>query len=202
VPSKWVWEDIGNYYGAGVYGLSLFDNTLALHFKTGPEGSTPEITGYSPDICLPELVNRLSSYGNSDRGYVFAAPYGNYGWMTGTIPANRDDFVLKASITDPPMLIASLFDLLLDSAGIEVRQDPSTCRIENTAAGEMVLIAEVESPTLNHWQSFCIMKASTSTQSISQRTWPSFKGRGTTLSGIEVIYSFLTEAGVDTKVFL
>jgi D-alanyl-D-alanine carboxypeptidase/D-alanyl-D-alanine-endopeptidase (penicillin-binding protein 4) len=34
VPSKWLWEDIGNYYGAGVYGLSVFDNTYEIHLKT------------------------------------------------------------------------------------------------------------------------------------------------------------------------
>ncbi|OFY57214.1 MAG: hypothetical protein A2V50_02055 [Bacteroidetes bacterium RBG_19FT_COMBO_42_10] len=25
VPGKWLWEDAGNYYGAGAYGLSLYD---------------------------------------------------------------------------------------------------------------------------------------------------------------------------------
>ena len=31
VPPKWLWEDIGNYFGAGVYGLSAFDNTVEIH---------------------------------------------------------------------------------------------------------------------------------------------------------------------------
>ena len=34
VPAKWLWEDAGNYYGAGAYGLSVFDNTYEIHFKT------------------------------------------------------------------------------------------------------------------------------------------------------------------------
>ena len=33
VPAKWQWEDIGNYYGAGVYGLSVFDNTVEIHLE-------------------------------------------------------------------------------------------------------------------------------------------------------------------------
>ena len=32
VPAKWQWEDLGNYYGAGVYGLSVFDNTARDSF--------------------------------------------------------------------------------------------------------------------------------------------------------------------------
>jgi serine-type D-Ala-D-Ala carboxypeptidase/endopeptidase (penicillin-binding protein 4) len=48
VPSKWLWEDIGNYYGAGVYGLSVFDNTYEIHLKSSGENSTPVITGIIP----------------------------------------------------------------------------------------------------------------------------------------------------------
>ena len=33
VPAKWLWEDAGNYYGAGAYGLSVFDNTFEIHFR-------------------------------------------------------------------------------------------------------------------------------------------------------------------------
>ncbi len=32
VPAKWLWEDAGNYYGAGAYGLSVFDNTFRNSF--------------------------------------------------------------------------------------------------------------------------------------------------------------------------
>lgn len=202
VPPKWLWEDIGNYYGAGVYGLSLFDNTYEIHFRTSSEGTVPEITGYSPDICRYQLSNQLTSYGNSDRGYVFAAPYGNYGWMKGTIPANRNDFVLKASIPDPPLLMATLFDHMLDSAGIVVRQDPSTCRIENRAEQEIVLLAEVESPplfsiaeVLNH------ESVNLYAEHLLKEIGLQFNGKGTTLAGIEVVYNFLNDAGVDAKGF-
>ena len=54
----------------------------------------------------------------------------NYGWIAGTIPVNRDDFVLKASITDPPLLLAEIIDNMLDSMGVDISDDPSTTRIE------------------------------------------------------------------------
>ena len=41
------------------------------------------------------------------------------GGLQASIPVNREDFVLKASITDPPLLLAKLFDSMLDSAGID-----------------------------------------------------------------------------------
>ncbi len=202
VPSGWLWEDIGNYYGAGVYALSLFDNTFHIHFRTSSEGSVPEITGFVPDICRYDLSNQLISYGNTDMGYVFSAPYGSYGWIAGSIPANREDFVLKASIPDPPLLMARMFDLMLDSAGIEVGQAPSTSRIENVIPAEMILLAEVESPplasiieVLNH------ESVNLYAEHLLKEIGLQFKGKGTTKSGIEVLYSFLQDAGTDTSGF-
>jgi len=82
VPAKWLWEDAGNYYGAGAYGLSLFDNTFEIHFRTRGEGSIPEITGIFPEQCRSELSNQLIASGNTDEGYVFSAPYNKYSWIT------------------------------------------------------------------------------------------------------------------------
>ena len=202
VPSGWLWEDIGNYYGAGVYGLSFSDNTFHIHFKTSEPGSVPEITGIVPEICSYDLSNQLISYGNTDMGYVFSAPYGSFGWIAGSIPANREDFVLKASITDPPFLMASLFDLMLDSAGIEVVKAPSTSRIENAIPPETILLAEVESPplaaiieVLNH------ESVNLYAEHLLKEIGLQFEKKGTTKAGIEVLYSFLQDAGADTSGF-
>ena len=124
VPAKWLWEDAGNYYGAGAYGLSVFDNTFEIHFRTSGDGSIPEITGIVPDQCRSELSNQLIASGDTDEGYVFSAPYNHYRWIAGSIPVNSEDFVLKASITDPPLLLAEVFDSMLDSAGIDVSGEP------------------------------------------------------------------------------
>ena len=43
VSAKWVYEDLGSYYGAGCYGLSVFDNLYKLYLRTGSAGSKPEI---------------------------------------------------------------------------------------------------------------------------------------------------------------
>ncbi|MCX6261838.1 MAG: D-alanyl-D-alanine carboxypeptidase, partial [Bacteroidia bacterium] len=144
VPAKWLWEDIGNYYGAGAFGLSVFDNKFEIHFKTSGDGSIPEITGIVPDQCRYELSNQLVASDNTDKdGYVFSAPYNDNGWIAGSIPVNMGDFVLKASILDPPLLLAEIFNSMLDSAGIAVSGDPSTTRVEKKLTGdEPVIIAE------------------------------------------------------------
>ena len=35
VSDEWTWVDMGNYYAAGAYGVSVFDNTYSLFFEIG-----------------------------------------------------------------------------------------------------------------------------------------------------------------------
>ena len=120
VPDKWLWEDEGNYYGAGAYGLSVFDNSYEIHFKTFSDSSSPEITRIIPAECKQELTNFLIASGTTDEGNVFTAPYGSSGWMHGKIPVNQLDFVLKASVTDPPLLLARIINDKLKAAKVKI----------------------------------------------------------------------------------
>lgn len=201
VPAKWLWEDAGNYYGAGAYGLSVFDNTFEIHFRTRGEGSTPEITGIVPDRCSSELSNQLIASGDTDEGYVFSAPYNKYKWIAGSIPINREDFVLKASITDPPMLLAEVFDSMLDSAGIDVSGSPSTIRIEKKpAVNEPVIISEVSSPVLSEIIEVLNHESvNLYAEHLLKEIGRTFNNHGTTEAGIEVLYRFLKDSGVDSS---
>ncbi len=149
VPGRWLWEDLGNYYGAGVYGLSVFDNMYEIHLRTSSEGSGTEITKIVPVECSTDLDNKLVSSGSRDMGYVFAAPYGNGGWMAGSVPANREDFVLKASVTDPPLLAARMLGNALGRAGIATGREPATYRTARPADDvAMTRIGIIKSPPL------------------------------------------------------
>jgi D-alanyl-D-alanine carboxypeptidase/D-alanyl-D-alanine-endopeptidase (penicillin-binding protein 4) len=201
VPAKWLWEDAGNYYGAGAYGLSVFDNTFEIHFRTLGEGSIPEITGIVPDQCRSVLSNQLITSGYTDEGYVFSAPYNTYSWISGSIPVNRDDFVLKASITDPPLLLAEVFDSMLDSAGIDVSGSPSTIRIEKKpSVNELVIISEVSSPALSEIIEVLNHESvNLYAEHLLKEIGRTFNNHGTTEAGIEVLYRFLKDSGVDSS---
>lgn len=129
-PGGWSWSDLGNYYGAGAHGLSLYENMFRIHLRTGNEGTIPEITFIEPEIPGYLITNRLISKGSTDKGYVYAAPYDEEAEIRGTIPVNRADFVLKASIPDPPLLAAHLLSEALKEAGVEVSGLPATTRTE------------------------------------------------------------------------
>ena len=201
VPAKWLWEDEGNYYGAGAYGLSVYDNTYEIHFKTLSDSSAPAIKEIIPDECRFELSNFLISSGTTSEGYVFAAPYSKNGWLAGKIPVNQDDFVLKASITDPPLLLARILNDKLKARGIRTSGNPTTIRLESKYKTEKVVpVIETISPpladiieVLNH------ESVNLFAEHLIKELGKKFKNNGSTASGADVIIEFLKNSGIDTN---
>jgi D-alanyl-D-alanine carboxypeptidase/D-alanyl-D-alanine-endopeptidase (penicillin-binding protein 4) len=200
VPSKWLWEDIGNYYGAGAYGISVFDNTYEIHFKTLSDTITPAIKEIIPGECKSELTDYLIASGSTSDGYVFAAPYSTSGWLAGNIPANQDDFVLKASITDPPLLLARILNTKLKAGGIKISGSPTTIRLLKYFTPNIVPITQTISPTLaeiievQNKESINLFA-----EHLIKELGKKFKKNGTTASGAEVIIDFLKNSGLDTN---
>ena len=201
VPGKWLWEDTGNYYGAGAYGLSVFDNTYEIHFKTSSDSDKFIITKIIPVECSPELSNWLSVSGTSDEGYVFAAPYSTNGWLAGTIPANREDFVLKASISDPPLLIAKMINNKLKTEGIAISEEPSTFRSNQKYFSEYFYqVAETTSPPLADIIEFLNHESvNLFAEHLVKELGKVYNDNGSTYSGIEVIKNFLQEADISSE---
>ena len=201
VPGSWNTEDIGNYYGAGVYGLSVFDNTFQIHFKTSIKGSVPVITKIVPDHCGIEFVNYLTASGTEDNGYIYSFPYSSKGWIAGTIPENKDDFILKGSIPDPPLFLARTLYKKLADAGIKVSGNPVTSReMPEVRTENFVSISETTSPTLSTIIEVLNHKSvNLYAEHLIKALGRKFKNSGTTSAGIEVVKEFLDSAGINTS---
>ncbi len=203
VPARWLWEDIGNYYGAGAFGLALFDNTYEIHLNTSSVNSSPVIEKIVPEECRAELVNRLVASGTTDQGYVFAAPYSGIGWIEGSVPAGRENFVLKASIPDPPMLIAEMTDKRLKEAGIKIKGNPSTARIEpGPEYSEITPLDTIISPPLADLIEM-LNKESVNlyAEHFVKELGKVFLNEGTTESGTEIVMQFLNDSGIEAEGF-
>jgi D-alanyl-D-alanine carboxypeptidase/D-alanyl-D-alanine-endopeptidase (penicillin-binding protein 4) len=201
VPAKWLWEDTGNYYGAGAYGLSVFDNTYEIHFTTFSNGTIPSIKQIVPDECRFDLSNFLICSGTSDEGYVFTAPYSNSGWIAGTIPINQQDFILKASITDPPLFLAKLLTEKLKKIGVKTSGKPTTVRLEkNYHPEKTVQVTQTVSPALSEIVSVLNHESvNLIAEHLTKELGKKFKNSGTTASGIEVVDDFLKNSGINTN---
>lgn len=127
--ASWQWIDMGNYYGAGAWGLNIHENMYYLRFRqTDQVGETPDIALVEPDI--PELVfnNEVSSApaGTGDNAYIYGAPFTGERYVRGTIPVGRGTFSIKGSMPDPPLTAARYLNQRLKEVGIVCEKGPGT----------------------------------------------------------------------------
>ena len=117
----WTWEDIGNYYAAGVYGISYLDNSCRVIFRSGHAGTIPEIIRINPVIPGLTFENHLLSTKIAfDSCYFYGAPHLNLRSIYGEIPADRDEFTVKCDIPNPALLLTQNFTKALIENKIEV----------------------------------------------------------------------------------
>ena len=67
IPGGWPWNDMGNYYGAGVWGVNWRENVFEI-YTFGKE-----IKSFS-NINDIKWVNELRTEGNSDKSIIYTAP--------------------------------------------------------------------------------------------------------------------------------
>lgn len=132
INPKWTWEDMGNYYAPGIHGISYLDNTYKLIFRSGSVGSKPEILRTSPEIPGLTIDNYVTvTTTKSDNAYFYGAPYSNYRFITGEIPANKAEFSVKGDIPNPALLLAQHFHSKLTESGFSISESPIVLEGEN-----------------------------------------------------------------------
>ncbi|MCB9081800.1 MAG: D-alanyl-D-alanine carboxypeptidase/D-alanyl-D-alanine-endopeptidase [Lewinellaceae bacterium] len=108
-PESWSWNDLGNYYGAGIWGLNFHDNLYFLRFqRTTRIGDRPSIIQTEPGGTGLEFLNEVVQDGprTGDNAYIFGGPYTALRYVRGTIPAGSSPFTIKGSLPDPPLFAA------------------------------------------------------------------------------------------------
>ncbi|MFN8255428.1 MAG: D-alanyl-D-alanine carboxypeptidase/D-alanyl-D-alanine-endopeptidase [Bacteroidales bacterium] len=128
---KWLWEEVGNYYGAGAIGLSAFDNLYEIHFSSPSKpDSLTKVIYTLPEIKGLEIHNEVKSSNiNEDRAYVYGSPYQYLHEIRGTIPKNRNDFTIKGAMPDPPLFLANYFVEKLQIRNIKINGKATTSRL-------------------------------------------------------------------------
>lgn len=129
IPATWIWGDLGNYYGAGPCGLSIYENVCQISLKSGKKGDSTEITCVNPYIPSLSFDNYVKSMiTRKDESYIYGAPYQENRIIKGGIPINKDEFEVRGSIPDPAYLAAFELDMELRSLGVKLANTSSTLR--------------------------------------------------------------------------
>lgn len=116
IPDGWVWQDIGNYFGAGAQVLNWRENQFDLILKSGNAiGDKVIIVGTEPKLYSYQVSSLLTSAakGSGDNAYIYFPLKSNTGVVRGTIPMNENRFTISGAMPDAQRQLAqTIFDSL------------------------------------------------------------------------------------------
>jgi D-alanyl-D-alanine carboxypeptidase/D-alanyl-D-alanine-endopeptidase (penicillin-binding protein 4) len=125
-PPSWLWEDLGNYYGAGACALSFHENSYTLTFKPGLEvGDKTTISDQDLKIATLTVENEVTTgpVGSGDNACIYGSEYSTIQYVRGTIPAGVEKFSIRGSIPDPASLCGNLLSKALEAKGISIQHE-------------------------------------------------------------------------------
>lgn len=131
LPEGWIWQDIGNYYGAYPSALSWRENQFDLHLRSGSRsGSQVTLLKTVPDMPYLNIVNELKTgpAGSGDNAYAFLPPLSDIAYLRGTWAAGISKKGISAALPDPAFEAAYRLQDTLKRLGISSTAEPTTAR--------------------------------------------------------------------------
>jgi D-alanyl-D-alanine carboxypeptidase/D-alanyl-D-alanine-endopeptidase (penicillin-binding protein 4) len=144
IPDGWIWQDIGNYYGAGAAGLNWRENQYDIILRSGAEiGSRVTVVGTVPEKIygVVESVATAAAKGTGDNAYVYYSLLSSKALVRGTIPIAEKRFTISAAFPDASKeFINTLTYSLSGVAGV------TQMKMDDRAKGETIIHTETSPP--------------------------------------------------------
>ncbi len=201
IPDGWIWQDIGNYYGAGADVLNWRENQFDLLLKSGSNvGDAVSIAGTIPASLNMnfESTALAAPKQTGDNAYIYFQPTGNnYGVVRGTIPINENKFIISGSMISPgSQFLSSLIDSI---KGWYVKPESleKVVLFKKFAKNVQLIHSEI-SPSLDsivYW--FNKKSINLYGEALIKTFAYEKKGIGSTDSGVVVVQNFWKEKGLD-----
>ena len=146
-PGGWPWNDMGNYYGAGVWGLNWRENQFDINMNG------KEMKDFNVELPNVKWINEVKTGGSSDQSLIFTAPYSDVAMINGTLPGKA--ITVSGSMPNPPLTLGNEIKNWLKESGIDFNGKITSTSIQRIN-GENILNApksnillEYKSPTLD-----------------------------------------------------
>lgn len=104
VPDGWIWQDLGNYYGAGAGILNWRENQFDLYLKSGSKVGDPvSVVDTRPGLYSYKILSeaRSAAKGSGDNAYIYLPAHSAHATVRGTIPVNENRFEISGSMINP-----------------------------------------------------------------------------------------------------
>lgn len=206
LPNGWVWEDIGNYYGAGAWGLNWLENQFDVSFKTGKsENDTTAIVATSPpsfieDYAFTNFVT-TGAKGSGDNAYLFSSPFQKNIIARGTVPPSEKSFTISGSMPDPPATFLDKLNGYLTENKIIVRGKNRNSGYQANSKAAIVPLKYLDSllsPTLDSINDWFLKKSVNlfGEALIKMIAWQR-SNHGSTDTGVAIIKEFWNKRGIE-----
>lgn len=156
MPEGWIWQDMGNYYGAGTSALAWRENQFDVHLKPGTAvGSEVKVLKTVPAMPYLHLINELKTgtNGSGDNAYAFLPPYSYTAYLRGTWGMGISKVGISLALPDPAFEAAYRLQDTLLKLNIQATKEATTARrlgLENkTIAPIAQKLATLSSPDLS-----------------------------------------------------
>ena len=200
IPDGWMWQDIGNYYGAGSEKLNWRENQYDLLLQSGKNiGDPVRITGTNPKLfgyTLHSMVT-AAARGTGDNAYIYFPLNDTAGIVKGTIPVNENGFGVSGAFpSGVKQFIAELTDQMIN-AGIT---DPSfeANKFFDREADDYTIVHTEISPPLDsiiYW--FNKKSINLYGEALLKTMAYEKKGYSATDTGINIVKKFWEQNGID-----
>jgi D-alanyl-D-alanine carboxypeptidase/D-alanyl-D-alanine-endopeptidase (penicillin-binding protein 4) len=197
VPKGWVWEDIGNYFGAGAWWFNWNENKYDLVLQPGSQvGQAVAIKAFDPPEARVPINNYLTAgrEGSGDRATIYSAPYAELTFAKGTVPVNQKDFIVSASMTNPSTVFTRGLAIHLKKNNIFLKDSVNKTGAGSNRRWEMMFT----SPSLDSINTWFLKKSinlfgEALVKTIAWEKCHSFE----TDSGIAIIKNFWEKNGIE-----
>ncbi len=196
LPGGWIWDDMGNYYGAGSWGINWRENQFDLIMVPGDKaGDSLKAWRMEPMIPYLQFQNRITTGkpGSGDNGYIYSPPYATHGFAEGTIPAGVNSFTIAGAMPNPFTVLAQTLERNLQAAGIAFNNNTTT-----SAKQDGVLLHAYASPNMDSLVYWFMQKSINLYGEALLKTLAQQKnGIGSTDAGVQWMRKYWQERGID-----
>lgn len=206
IPYTWTWGEINLAYCAAASGLSVNGNTFMLFVEARKRErfrpSLEKVTPYIPDQYFENRTLELEN--QEEEIYLVGHPFSDQKMIRGVIPAGKEEALLVASVSNPPLAFAADFmnamikkGIMVSGRAVSLADSDSLVKLLEKA--QVTELSGINSPTvaaiihttnLNSYNFFA--------ETLLKHMGLKIMRYGSTDAGAKAVYNYFRDNGMDT----
>lgn len=198
VPGGWPWDDMGNYYGTGVWSVNWRENQFDMNMNGNA------VKNFNVELPGVNWVNDVKTAGTSDQSLIFTAPHSDVALINGTLPAKA--VTVSGAMPNPPLTLGNEIKNWIKEAGIDFNGKILTASGQRISgqkipeSGKSNIILNYKSPTLDkivYW--FLKKSVNLYGETLIKTLGKEKKGTGSFSAGVDYLKDFWTSKGINAS---